>query len=75
MFLEGPARLEPSKNRIESIKNEASKKTLRKALQKLIWGPILASQTPPKSKKNRTKIDVKKRLEKKSKKTLKINLS
>ena len=75
MFFEGPALPEPSKNRIESIKNEASKKTLRKALQKLVWEPILASQTPPKSIKNHLKIDIKKEANKIAEKALKRNLS
>ena len=52
----------------KSIKNEGSKKRLQKAFKNSILGPILASKTPPKSKKNRTKIDVKKTLQKMSKK-------
>jgi len=45
--------------------NEDAKKAFQKPLQKSILGPILASQTPPKSKKNRIENDVEKRCGKK----------
>ena len=35
------------------FQNEGAKKASQKPLQKSIWGHILASKTPPKSKTNR----------------------
>ena len=52
----------------KKLQNEGAKKTSKKSLQKSIFGAILASKTPPKSKKNRRKNDVKIRHEKNSKK-------
>ena len=53
----------------KSLQNEGAQKASQKPLQKSILGRILASKTHSKSKKNRIKVDVNKRLEKKSKKS------
>ena len=52
----------------KSLQNEGAQKASQKPLQKSILEAILASETPPKSKKNRRKMDVKKTFEKNAKK-------
>ena len=54
-----------TKIKSKTHQNEDTKKASQKPLQKSILGPILAAQTPPKSKKNRIENDVEKRCGKK----------
>ena len=53
---------------IKLLQNKGGQKTSQKPLQNSIFGAMLASQTLPKSKKNQTKIYIKKKLEKMCKK-------
>ena len=46
---------------IKLLQNEGVQKTSQKPLQNMIFGAMLASQTLQKSKKNLTKIHIKKR--------------
>jgi len=52
------------KNREKIDSKIPSKKISKKTFQKLVWGPILGSKTPPESRKNPFKKHVKKRSEK-----------